>query len=211
MKLFTSLFCFLSFSMLVFSQGGWTKKYDKEGIVIYTRKPADSKIEEFKATCTLDCDLETAVAVLADYSTHGDWMFKTDNCTLVKNKGPKNKVLYYTLTFPWPVTDRDLVTSADWTVDPTTGAATLSTKVVPNGKPLDDDYVRMKLATGIWRFTPTKDGKTKVYHQYKSDPGDMPAWLINAFLVDAPKENLEVLKKRVKQSKYQNADISWLN
>lgn len=210
MKKFVSLFCLLIIGISVFSQGSWEKKYDKAGIVIHTRKPADSKIEEFKATCTLDCDLESAVAVLYDYPTHGDWMFKTDNCKLVKKKNEKQNILYYTLGFPWPITNRDLVTTADWSQDATTKAVTLSTKVVDGVKAEDSDYVRMKLATGIWRFTPTSDGKVKVYHQYKSDPGDMPAWLINAFLVDAPKENLETLQARVKKAKYKDAKIPWL-
>ena len=210
MKKVSSLLCFLLIVLSVSAQSAWEKKYDKDGIVIHTRKPADSKIEEFKAVATLDCDLNTAVAVLFDYQSHGDWMFKTEGCKLVKTKNEQQRLLHYTMAFPWPITDRDLVTTADWSQDANTKAVTLATKAVPNGAPKDDDYVRMELATGVWRFTPTEDGKVEVFHQYKSDPGDMPAWLINAFLVDAPKENLETLRKRVKMSKYQGKTFSWV-
>src|SRR3546814_7806779 len=96
---------------------------------------------------------------------------------------------------------------SDWSSDvcssdlPVTKVVTIIDTALPDAEPRKD-YVRIVKSHQQWRLTPTADGQTTVQIQLLSDPGGIPAALINAMSVSSPFNPLSNLRKLAKQPKY---------
>jgi hypothetical protein len=61
--------------------------------------------------------------------------------------------------------------------------------------------VRLPEGRGLWVFTPLENGKTEVYHRFGGDPGgNIPAWIVNMFLVDGPHKTILGLQEKVEKN-----------
>ena len=79
------------------------------------------------------------------------------------------------------------------------GAITITVENAFNILPENDDYVRVKKITAIWKFTPLANNKTEIYHQAITDPGgSIPTAFINMAIADAPFTMLSKLKETFK-------------
>ncbi len=57
--------------------------------------------------------------------------------------------------------------------------------------------MRVTQVDGFWKFTPKGAGQIEVTYQVHTEPGgDVPSWLANKFVVDAPFNTLKALKER---------------
>ncbi len=92
------------------------------------------------------------------------------------------------------------------------------TKQVKMTVKLEKDYVlenkkcvRMEEAKGFWLFYPLDTDKVEITYQMHIDPGGgIPAWILNAFIVDAPIDDLKAIRERVKLEKYENVKYDFL-
>jgi hypothetical protein len=71
--------------------------------------------------------------------------------------------------------------------------------------PEQTGLVRVKNAKAQWKFIPITDGKVKAEYELYFDPaGDVPAWVINAFIANGPYESMVKLRERVKLESTKN-------
>jgi hypothetical protein len=74
-----------------------------------------------------------------------------------------------------------------------------------------DDCVRVKDFTATWIITPTTNGKYKLHYTFESDPGgDVPSWLVNAFLDVGPFKTIKGMEKAAKDKKYKYKRYSFI-
>jgi hypothetical protein len=53
---------------------------------------------------------------------------------------------------------------------------------------------------GFWKFTPKGADQIEVTYQVHTEPGgDVPSWLANKFVVDAPFNTLKALRERAEK------------
>lgn len=195
-------------TFISYGQGAWEKEYDQDKLVIYTRAANDIKFREFKAEIVFDGKLEACIAAFVDYKGHKDFMYSIANCELVDRANSQEYYLYYVIDFPWPYTDRDMITKVKFTKQSNT-LVTMRLDSYPNKKPLTD-LVRMEVTEGEWRFEQINATQLKITYTNKSDPaGNVPAWMANMFLVNGPKDTLLGLKDRT--PKYASKTVSWLH
>lgn len=186
----------------------WRKAYNKKGILIYTRSTPKG-FKEFKAITTINKPMNSVLAVMKDYEAHPDWMLAIKECKRVKQVNPKTRYLYYMIRLPWPLANRDLVSKSTFKLQKD-GSVLMTMSAAPKKKPKIKNRVRIKEAKGYWKVIPINKNQTKVVYQYASDPVGLPPWLVNMFLLDAPLNSFEGLKKQVKLPKYKNPDMTWL-
>jgi hypothetical protein len=66
----------------------------------------------------------------------------------------------------------------------------------PDMVPLEKKLVRMDEARGSWTVTAVDEHNISVKFQYYADPsGDIPAWMVNAFIVKSPNKTLKNLRE----------------
>lgn len=186
----------------------WTKAYNKDGLVIYTRT-VEKGLKEFKAITTVDAKMKTVLAVMKDYKRHPEWMKVMKDCKMVETVNSKSRFLYYSIDFPWPLWDRDMVSQSSFSLNKD-GTVMLSMKSAPTKQKDVENHVRIEDAEGFWKVEDLKNDKTKIIYQYKANPVGLPISLVNMYVLEGPKQTFEGLKKQIKLPEYKNPNVDWL-
>lgn len=209
-------FC-LVVMVLLFSNGlqaqdsEWKFKKEKEGIKVYLREIANSNIKELKMTTTMDASLSTLISALDDVEMYKEWVYRCADAKILKVIN-ESEMIYYTKTdFPWPLSDRDVVTKATLSQDSVTKVITSFTKVYPNYFEEIDGVVRIPELEITWMFTPLSNGKVHLDYLLSSDPGGhIPAWAINLGIDQGPAQSIINFKKMLKKDKYKNKKLAYI-
>jgi ribosome-associated toxin RatA of RatAB toxin-antitoxin module len=210
-KLFFFILCLVQ-SLPGFSQGsGWELKKNENGISVYTRGAEDSDFKELKSVVVLKTSLSSIVALLNDFESYPQWVFRCGKSSTLKRISETEVMHYQTVTAPWPVDNRDFVVDVKLTQDQVTKVVVIKSESKPDYIPEAKDHVRIKKFRASWTLTPLKDGSVEVTYQLLVDPsGYVPAWIINLAVVDGPYETSLHLKDWVKKDKYQKAIVSYI-
>jgi len=169
----------------------WELKKNEDGIRVDVRKVEGSSILEYKGTVIVDAGLEAVARLFEEDGRMTEWFHQCSEARLIKANTPEDKVLYFVISMPWPVKDRDLVFRRVRSKDPASRAVEYRTSSLPGVYPEQGGKVRMPYLKGLWRFTPLADGRTKIYYQQHSEVGGhIPAWLVNKLAVNIPFNSL---------------------
>jgi len=166
---------------------GWKLKKSKNGIEVFTRTMEDSKFKEYKTVCEINASPKELLDILTDVEHYPEWMAYVKVAELLEKKGEDEFYVYSEVKVPWPFDNRDQITKSIVMRNKNTRVDSLEILIIPAYLPEKMGIVRMPAGRGLWSFTPVEDGKTEVYHQFGGDPGgNIPAWIVNMFLVDGP-------------------------
>ncbi len=189
-------------SAAVAAESSWQLKKDEDGVRVEVRKVEGSSILEFKGTVMLDASLDAATRFFEVDGRIPDWFYQCSEARLIEAKSPLDKLLYFVISMPWPVQDRDLVFRRVHTIDPATGAVEYKTSSEPQGYPKQKGKTRMPYLKGLWRFTPLADGRTGMcYQQHSEVGGHIPDWLVNKLAVNIPFHSLSRFRELMLKEK----------
>lgn len=194
MKKLTFYLNFIFISVALTAQSAWTLQKDEDGIKVYTRKPANSDIFEFKATTNVQFTIEKFVKILRDASSYPKWISQVSFAKNIDCPSTECFIVYYKIGMPIGFKNRDIVLSNQIKkIDDKQIQIDLQTA---NDKySLQKDCVRITNGYGFWNLQQIDTNQLQVTYQFYSDPkGSFPAWLINIFLVDGPYKTLQNLK-----------------
>ncbi len=211
-----SLFLFLIQILFVSSisaqeNSKWSLSKNKNGIKVYTRHTVDSPIKEVMGEMELETSLSSLVAVAKDAKNHYNWVYLNKYAYLLEE--PSNFEWYYynESDAPWPVTNRDVVTHAELTQNPTTYAIRINTNGVPDYLEKKEGIVRILRLVSSWDFIPVKEGIILVRFKLFIDlGGKLPAWAINLAIDTGPFNTMDGMSNEVKREKYKNAKLSFI-
>lgn len=208
---FYSFFVFFFFVTSVSAQQEWELKKDKEGIQVYNGKAPDSKFKVVKVTCVINASISQLAAVLLTPNRQPEWVIATKSSTLLKTLEP-SRIYYYTeITFPWPVSNRDLVAEMSITQNPVTKNLTIRANKIDHILPKKEGKVRIPFSQAIWEVTPIAIDKIKIDYTIRLDPGgEVPAWLVNLFTINGPFETFQKLKKIIQDKQFQNRKFDFI-
>lgn len=167
----------------------WELKKEAKGISVYTRDVDGSDIKEFKASSRIKASQKTVVGILLDIPNYPKWIEDVKYAEILKGSDNERN-LYYQLSLPWPVKDRD--TAMSQKVSNQEDMSVLF-KLTGRDNLIDkkNDFVRMNNVIGQWLISPVDDNNCEVTYQFIADPeGSLPAWVINIFIVDGPYQTL---------------------
>ena len=67
-----------------------------------------------------------------------------------------------------------------------------------------DSFVRIESLVGYWLFEKINEDEIKLTYETLADPaGNLPAWVVNLFIVDGPHNTLTNLHKMIAESQSQ--------
>jgi ribosome-associated toxin RatA of RatAB toxin-antitoxin module len=192
---------FLLFSLSSFSQeedDGWKLAKDKGGIKVYTRLPENSKFKEFSTRSFVNANPERLVEAIKNVDSYTSWMANIKDASMLEMPSEQEFYVYSEIKVPWPFDDRDNVTKSVVSYDSLTGSYTIDIVMVSEYIPEKKGFIRMNEGNGLWKFTPTEDGRTEIYHRFMGNPaGNIPSWIVNMFIVDGPYKTMIGLRELV--------------
>jgi hypothetical protein len=189
----------------------WKLSTEKEGIKVYTRPIANSKLKALKADCIMEGKLSQFVAVILDIKGSEKWVYHAKNVKLLKQVSPSELFYYSEVVVPWPFQNRDYIAHIIIKQDPKTKVVTIDAPCLADMVPEKNNIVRIQYSTGKWTVTPADNNHLKVEYEIEVDPaGVIPAWLINLFATKGPLETFEKLKLELPKPTYKNAKFDFI-
>ena len=202
--LFSNTFFIVLFTLpAVFAQENkWELKKDEDGIKVYTRGVEDSNIKEFKSSTNINASSDILYNIILDVENYPKWIEDIDYAQKLYHKDDQIG-MYYRLSLPWPIKDRDLAMVSNITRN-----ADSSILFELGGKTdlitLNNEFIRITNIHGSWLIKPLDKNRCEVNYRFLADPeGSLPAWVVNLFIVDGPfktMQNLEQYSKAYKST-----------
>jgi hypothetical protein len=176
----------------------WNLAKEKDGIKVYTRNEAGKSLKSYKGTALIHAPAEKIFTLIEDVN-HTDWW--DPNLSQIKVLDyEKNRRTRYYLVYdsPWPVANRDLCVEVTVNIDPArtvfSACAVPLTGVVPE----KEDKVRIRDYRQSWIITASGPNWSNVVLEGFVDPdGNIPDWISNLVVTEAPFGAIEGVRKRV--------------
>ncbi len=194
---------------LSYGQLDWKLKKEEDGIRIYTASNGTA-YKSLRVELTIDATLDQLVAYMTDIEKQPEWVYNTRISKLVKSIQPNEFVFYSEVSLPWPCTDRDYVAHIQ-IEQPSPGLTTIDSRAEPGYLPLRKGFVRVYKSLTHWEITPISAHEQKIVYTLNFDlGGQVPAWLVNAFLAKGPSHTFHKLREGVKNPRYKDAHVPYL-
>lgn len=174
-------------------QTNWELKIEKDGISVYTAADENSSFKKFKLLATLDATVNTVATIIADVE-HGDrWAESVEPGKIIKRISPSEFIFTQELKMPFPFTNRILIQRCVITTQPN-GNVRIEMAVDKDAFTYTGDLVVVPYSKGYW-FIEQNGEQVDLEYSFLVDPGgNIPAWLVNTFLVDNPYNSIKNLK-----------------
>ena len=175
----------------------WTLAKDEAGIRVYLKEVPGSRYKAYRGVTSIRADMARVRALQEDVSGACAWIHECREQRLLKHAGDESWT-YTRFDTPWPVTPRDSVLhivsrqAAD-------GSLTRTMQGLPAYLPEESGFIRVSKVEGLWKLTPKGDGIEVIYEAHTEPGGSVPSWLANSFVVDAPFNTLEALRRLAEQ------------
>ncbi|MDA9902273.1 START domain-containing protein [Gammaproteobacteria bacterium] len=190
----------------------WTIQRSEDGIDVYTRPEPASQFEAVRAVMTLDdVRLSSLVALISDTQACSRLESRCVEAETLDTIDQTESVVYRYNNMPFPVRDRDMVLRLKWYQQPDSLKVNVVISNVTGFLPEKKRRVRMPKVNLGWKFVPLPDGSVEVSSEGHIEPGaNLPAWILNQFLVSAPFKTMEAVASIVREPLYRDAELSFI-
>ena len=171
----------------------WRLASDEDGIQVYLQDVAHSNYQSFRGVALIKADVRTLSDLQENLRVACKWLYACADMRLLKVEDD-NTWVYLTTALPWPATTRDMVLKVQ-TERNDDGSLIRHLSAVPGMVPRESGQIRVTQLQGTWRMIPKGERETEVTYELQAEPaGDIPAWLANRFVIDAPTITLKTLR-----------------
>jgi hypothetical protein len=203
------VFCF--YGSFASAQADWVLATQKQGIEVFVKAEAGSKIKALKLNCELDANISQVVALLLDIPATVNWMPHTKSCFITRQISAGELYYYTEVNLPWPLTNRDFVTHLLVLQDSDTKVVTIDAPAVPEPVAPRKGIIRIRQSKGRWIIKPLYKDRVQLEYDLMVDPGgSIPSSLINYFATDAAIEVIKNMQKIVSSPKYRDARLPFI-
>ncbi len=186
----------------------WVKKYDAEGLLIFVNENCPKGKTELKAEIVIDKDCSLAINELKPKSSNAYWMYMIEEAKVLNSPSSTKTIMWYEIDMPWPISNQDIVTTSVFSVKKN-GDVILYSKATPNAYQ-SKGFERINYSEDYYLFTFVNDNKCKIEYGSRAGNDGYPEWMINLFITDLPKKNLNNLKDRCLNMETKQQDLNWL-
>lgn len=171
----------------------WRLAHDQDGIRVYLGDVPGSKYQRFRGIATIKASVRTLVDLQENLRVACKWLYGCARMQLLSVDGDSTWV-YLTTELPWPASPRDMVIRVQTEADDH-GTLTRHLSAAAGKVPAEPGLIRVRELVGEWKMVPKGEHETEVTYQLQAEPaGDIPSWLANKFVIDAPVVSLRTLR-----------------
>jgi hypothetical protein len=177
----------------------WKFIKEKDGIQLYSRREVSKGLKIFKGVAEIEASADKVYGFLEDVNHTEWWTKEVTQKEVLHYEKDKQAQCYLVYSLPWPFLDRDLCLNVTATVNRSTGERKLTSLPLSGVTPERDGLVRIKEYKEEWIIRPIDNNRSHVEFEFYLNPGNnLPAWLINMVLGDAPIHMIKSVRKHVK-------------
>lgn len=183
---------------------------NKNGVKVWTYQLPDNPAFNYRATTVINANVTSIAAMILDTDYLVQWVPYVSAVNVVdRNEAQNSFVIRIQLDFPFPLQDRDLLIQGKIS-QASDGTVTIKNKAISDSRvPPRHNVVRLTHYEGDWTLKPLGPAKTEVSTTGYGDPGGViPLAVANMFVQQQPYQMLGRMKDYVKNSRYQNAQLS---
>ena len=171
----------------------WQLTRQQDGIDIYLSSVEGSSYQQFRGVTRIKASVRTLSDLQENLRVACKWLYACADMRLLEVDGDTTWV-YLSTALPWPAKPRDMVLKVRTErLDDDSLVRHLSAE--PGRVPTEPGLIRVRRLSGEWIMRPLAERETEVTYQLRADPaGDVPGWLANQFVVDAPLVTLKTLR-----------------
>lgn len=171
----------------------WQLAKEEDGIKVYLSHSPTSQYQSFRGVALIKADVPTLTHLQENLTIACKWLYACADMRLLKIDGD-NTFVYLTTALPWPADTRDMVLRVQ-TEQTDDGSVTRHLSAVTGMEPVVPGLIRVEQLQGVWQMVPKGERETEVTYQLQAEPaGDIPSWLANRFVIDAPMVTLKTLR-----------------
>lgn len=204
------LFIVLLIPCCSLAQADWSLELEKDSILIYTGKRADSRYKTVKAVFTVDSSLPQLAAAVLDIENYAAWQYKTASVKVLQKISDREVVYHTEVEAPALTSNRDFVIRLTVDPDPPTEGLIIEMVSIPGFIPEVEDVIRVPYSRAKWIVVPVQQGKLSVEYTIDIDlGGSVPVWLVNMLAPKAPFETFNSFRQII--GKYKGQKVSFLD
>ena len=187
------------------AENGWQLAKQVNGVTIYSRPHAGSKLKEFKAIGEIDAGSKTVHNVIDDVEAYSNFMPYTKECRVLKKED--NSIITYQRLSPKIVSDRDYtirIQKKSWPAENGLAYSNRWEAANEEGPPEQPGVFRVKLCEGSWLLEPAGANKTRATYFVFTDSGiTVPVFRANTISETGITKLFVAVRKQAKDPKYQ--------
>ncbi|MBM3104613.1 MAG: START domain-containing protein [Pseudomonas sp.] len=171
----------------------WHLAKDEDGIQVYLDEVPESKYQRFRGVTLIKASVRTLGDLQENLRVACKWLYGCASMRLLEVEGDSTWV-YLTTELPWPASPRDMVIRVQ-TERRDDGSLLRHLSAVTGKVERQPQLIRVSQLKGLWTLVPKGEQLTEVTYQLEAEPaGDIPSWLANQFVIDAPMVSLRTLR-----------------
>lgn len=192
-------------------ENGWELKRKKDNLEVYVRNIDESGIKELKIKTQFKASLNSVYSLFEDVPRNADWVYSITEAKVLEVFSPTHMTYYSVSDFPWPLSNRDVITESHIEQDPETKVVKSRSVAILEGYPKQKGMVRVTILDARWIFTPLPGGILDAVYIAKSDPGgNIPVFLTNIFLDRGPIQTIINMREMLKLPEYRDGKVGYL-
>ncbi|WP_442113649.1 START domain-containing protein [Pseudomonas sp. NUPR-001] len=170
----------------------WHLAKDEDGIQVYLDDVPGSKYQRFRGVTLIKTDVRTLSDLQENLRVACKWLYGCKSMRLLDVEGDSTWV-YLTTELPWPASPRDMVIQVQ--TERTDDGLIRHLSAVSGKVERQPGLIRVTQLKGLWTLIAKGEQLTEVTYQLEAEPaGDIPSWLANQFVIDAPMVSLRTLR-----------------
>ena len=197
----------LLFICPLFAQEQWKQVYKDGDIVVFTRHISGLAFKQLRIETRFYCAPATFLSLIRDIEAQPKYIYGCLLASNIKDVNVCEHIFYQHLYMPWPFQDRDGFFDQRITTDSINGQIDITTIAVGNYQPEVKNYVRIRNMRSHWHLTRLQNGISAEYELGVDPGGNVPAWLVNMFIKDAPVKTVRNMRTLLQLNKYNQQTV----
>jgi hypothetical protein len=208
--IFTILILLGTIRVALSQEREWELVKSEENIHIYSRRANTGRaLKELKVVTELKGSLSAVISAFTEKSKFPNWVYGCGFAQMLEVVSSFETYHYQITEMPWPVQNRDLILHTLIHQDPQTKVITIDSKSVPDYKPENKEYIRIKSYKAKWVLTPKSNDVIQLVYTVHFDPaGSLPDWVVNMVSAEGPMKTVKNLRAVV--GEYKNSKLNYI-
>lgn len=180
---------------------GWEQIADKEGVKVFRRSVAGSRLKSMRGVGIVDAPVRLVALVLLDDPRAPEWVDSLAESRVVRVLSPYEYIEYNHVAMPTFVRDREFITHVSLAVSRADATAYIRSAPSDDAAIAHTKIIR-GLLSGYYALQSIDGGKrTLLTIELHSDPaGLIPAWLVNLFQKDWARATIAGIRRQTKKA-----------
>lgn len=189
----------------------WKKVKDSDDIVAYVQKLPSSQLKKVKVETVIKATLSEIITIIKDAENHKNWVFFNNSAEIIDVTDDLHWKYYGYTDSPWPVNDRDFITSVTLCQNKIDHSITITSIALPDYLPEKEDCVRIRNLTSVWYLEPRCNGDVYTTLEIEVDiGGKIPQWLVNMAITKGPISTMTGLIEVLDSNNYNHPKLVYI-